>query len=141
VTMLEVYVAGNPAPQGSKRHVGNGRMIESSKRLHPWRSTIAAAVRFDMLEGALAFRGAVVVALDFVMPRPVSTPRRFTPPAVKRPDIDKLARAVLDAITGIAIADDSQVVELIATKRIAEIDEIPGVLIRITEPETTRTRP
>jgi crossover junction endodeoxyribonuclease RusA len=138
--MLEVFVAGNPAPQGSKRHVGNGRMIESSKRLHPWRSTIAAAVRFDMLEGALAFRGAVVVTLDFVMPRPVSTPKRFTPPAVKRPDIDKLARACLDAITGIAIRDDSQVVELVATKRIAEIAETPGVLIRIAEPSTD-TRP
>jgi len=68
------------------------------------------------------------------MPRPVSTPKRApTPPAVKRPDIDKIARSVLDGITGIAICDDSQVVNLRATKRIAEIDERPGVVIEITD--------
>ena len=34
-----------------------------------------------------------------------------------RPDIDKLARAVLDALTGIVWVDDDQVVELVCRKR------------------------
>ena len=38
-------VFGLPAPQGSKRHVGEGRMVESSKRVKPWRRQVAAAYR------------------------------------------------------------------------------------------------
>lgn len=34
---------GTPAPQGSKRHVGRGVMIESSKNLKPWREAVKYA--------------------------------------------------------------------------------------------------
>ena len=42
---IELYAVGDPAPQGSKSHVGNGVMIESSKRVKPWRRQVAAAAR------------------------------------------------------------------------------------------------
>lgn len=126
--MISFFVPGAPAPQGSKRHVGHGRMIESSKALGPWRERVALAAH-PHADGLIG--GAVAIRLDFVMPRPKSTPKRSTPPAVKKPDIDKLSRAILDAITGILIADDSQVVTLYATKRLAEIDEIGGVTIKV----------
>ena len=131
---MTITVEGDPAPQGSKRHVGNGRMVESCKRLPSWRRAVAAESRAGMGDRE-PFEGAVEIHLAFVMPRPVSTPKRApTPPAVKRPDIDKTARACLDAIvTGGALVDDSQVVNLRATKRIAEIDERPGVVIEITD--------
>ena len=130
---VTVAVDGHPAPQGSKRHVGNGRMIEASKRLAPWRNAVAAATR-AVMRGRLPFVGPVAITLEFVMPRPMSTPKRLpTPPAIKRPDLDKLARGCLDAITGSAIADDSQAIDLRATKRIAEIGERPGVVIEITD--------
>ena len=35
--MIEIKVIGLPAPQGSKRHVGHGVMIESSNNVKPWR--------------------------------------------------------------------------------------------------------
>jgi crossover junction endodeoxyribonuclease RusA len=128
-----VAVEGHPAPQGSKKHVGHGRMIEVSKRVKPWRAAVAAAVRTGM-RGLSPFPGPVAIHLDFVMPRPLSTPKRLpTPPAVKRPDVDKLARAVLDAVTGIAICDDSQAIHLTATKRIAETGEKAGVVIEIVD--------
>lgn len=126
--MISFFVPGAPAPQGSKRHVGHGRMIESSKALGPWRERVALAAH-PHADGLIG--GAVAIRLDFVMPRPKSTPKRSTPPAVKKPDIDKLSRAILDAITGILIADDSQVITLYATKRLAEIDEIGGVTIKV----------
>ena len=66
------------------------------------------------------------------MPRPKSAPKRSTPAAIKRPDIDKLARAVLDALTGVWLEDDSHVVCLRATKRIALPGELPGVAIVCT---------
>jgi crossover junction endodeoxyribonuclease RusA len=140
VTVI-VRVDGNPAPQGSKRHVGHGRMVEASKRLRPWRATVAAAVKAAVGAQVPFPDGPVTVTLEFVMPRPVSTPKRSTPPAVKRPDIDKLARSCLDAITGIAISDDSQVTLLIAYKRIAEIAETPGVVIEIAQAYNHTTPP
>lgn len=128
-TDFVVFVAGAPAPQGSKKHVGRGILVESSKALAPWRTLVAWTVSQAWTGGPL--EGAVAVRLRFVMPRPKSTPKRFTPPAVKRPDADKLARAVFDALTGVCWRDDSQVVDLHASKRLAELDEIPGVWINV----------
>ncbi|MFE2998689.1 RusA family crossover junction endodeoxyribonuclease [Nocardia sp. NPDC059246] len=124
-----LFVPGDAAPQGSKRHVGGGRMVESSKSVGPWRARVALAAHD---RGWIPTTDAVHVHLTFIRPRPASTPKRRTPPAVKKPDIDKLARAVLDALTGIAFADDSQVVLLQAHKVIAEIGQTPGVLITVT---------
>jgi len=131
---VSVWVDGRPAAQGSKRHVGNGRLIEQSKYVKPWREQIVSV----FLQQPYSVRklwpilGEVHVSLGFVMPRPVSTPRRSTPPAVKKPDLDKLARAAFDAITmAEAWKDDSQVTRLLATKRIAEIGETPGLRIDI----------
>ena len=36
-------VNGLPAPQGSHKHVGGGRMVESSKKVKPWRQDVKAA--------------------------------------------------------------------------------------------------
>lgn len=129
-----LFVPGDAAPQGSKRHVGRGRMVESSKAVGPWRERVALAAHQH--GWTLAPAGVpVAVELVFVRPRPVSAPKRRTPAAVRKPDLDKLARAVLDALTGIAWADDSQVVDLRASKRLAEIGEQPGVYITVTTEE------
>ena len=132
VSAISFTVPGKPAPQGSKRHVGNGRMIESSTEVGPWRERIAIAAHNAMRAAGQQMLGcAVDVRLDFVMPRPKSTPKT-TPPASKRPDIDKLARAALDAITSVLICDDSQVTGLRATKRLALPDENPGLEVTVT---------
>ncbi len=126
---LVLFIPGRPAPQGSKRHVGGGVMVESSKALGPWRTVVAwhAAQAYT---GAL-MDGPVRVRLSFVMPRPVSTPKRSTPPAIKKPDCDKLARAILDSLTSVVWRDDSQVVDMHVMKRIAALDEQPGCHIRV----------
>lgn len=134
-TRLAFTVPGKAAPQGSKRHVGHGRMIESSKELGPWRERVALVAAGAMgahrqLGGAM-FTGAITVTIAFTLPRPVSAPKRSTPPAVKRPDLDKLVRAVLDAITNVVIADDSQVVNLVASKQLAELGEGPHTAIAV----------
>lgn len=122
--MTYVFIEGRPAPQGSKRHLGNGIMVESSKAVKPWRVDVAWTVREHF---PTPLTGPVQLELGFVMPRPKSAPKRSTPAAVKRPDVDKLSRAVLDAITGVVVVDDSQIVRLVATKRIAEIGERSGL--------------
>lgn len=137
---LSLFVPGIPAPQGSKSFKGirGGKAIlaESSKAVKPWRESIRWAILQQWRGPQL--QGAVSVMLEFVMPRPTSTPKRRTPPAIKRPDTDKLARACLDAIGSAGVyRDDSQVTELVARKRLAEIGERPGARIQVQDVEFT----
>lgn len=133
---VTIHVAGHPAPQGSKSfkgttHTGRAILVESSKRVKPWRAIVNAAARQHM-QGRPPARGPVAVAIAFVLPRPKNLPKtRPTPPAIKRPDIDKLERAILDAITAVCFHDDSQVTKIESTKRIAEPGEQPGATITI----------
>jgi crossover junction endodeoxyribonuclease RusA len=111
---VRFWVAGRPAPQGSKRHIGNGRMIEMSKAVGPWREAVRGEAQRRF---AAPLDGPVRVIADFCFIRPKSG--RRAEPCV-RPDLDKLLRAVLDglAMAG-AFADDGQVTEITARKRYA----------------------
>jgi crossover junction endodeoxyribonuclease RusA len=133
IQTLSVFVPGKAVAQGSKRYVGNGISVESSKALRPWRADVKLMAYYAMEDQALQqFNEAVSVRLLFVLPRPVATSKKRTPDAVKRPDIDKLSRAVLDAFKDVVWHDDSQVVDLHATKRLAEPDERAGVHVTVT---------
>ncbi len=126
-----VFVPGKAAAQGSKRHVGNGRMIEASKNVGPWRETVAV---YAHKAHNTHIDGEVDVTLEFVMPRPKTAPKTKYLPATKRNgDIDKLARSVLDALTGVWFEDDAQVVHLDVFKTVAGVDEEPGVHITARE--------
>jgi crossover junction endodeoxyribonuclease RusA len=137
---IELDVEGLPAPQGSKRHVGNGRMVESSKKVKPWRAAVAKAAE----EHTFPDMPYVQVVMWFRMPRPKSHYRTgryaglLKPDAplfpAKYPDVDKLARSTLDALRmGGAYADDAQVVTLHAYKVFADFGTLPGALIRVAE--------
>ena len=130
---LEVFVEGSPVPQGSFRHVGNGRIISANPKLNSWRQTIA-----DQVSQKTAVRlidESCVVRLVFTLPRPKSVPksRRATP--TTKPDLDKLIRAVLDAISlpryVQLLTDDSIVTDIHAAKRYADHTQ-PGVRIFIS---------
>lgn len=135
--LLDVWVAGVPQPQGSKRLFA-GRLVEGNDAtLRPWRATIAGESRAAYRHGLEPTREAVNVTLGFMFSRPRShygTGRnagelRRSAPAYKatRPDLDKLVRAVLDALTGIVFVEDSQVAQLTAWKDWGP----PGVSIRV----------
>jgi crossover junction endodeoxyribonuclease RusA len=128
---LTLFIPGEPAPQGSKRYLGKGIMIESSKKVKPWRADIRAACLDNRGKPKIQFNGdAVRVDLEFVLKRPVSAPKKRTPPAIRRPDLDKLVRATLDGLGSANIwTDDSQVVSMNVSKRLAEIDEVTGCRI------------
>jgi crossover junction endodeoxyribonuclease RusA len=133
---LDVFVPGKPAPQGSMRaivHKHSGRAVaikDNNDRQKSWRADVRDAVLNVWDQSPID--GPVQVAYDFVMPRPVSTPKRSTPAAIKKPDWDKLSRAISDALTSAgAYTDDSRTVDAHITKRIAEIGETPGARIRV----------
>jgi crossover junction endodeoxyribonuclease RusA len=125
-----------PATQGSKRSVGNGIMLETNKRLRPWRSHISDAAISTKHPLTLS---PVSISITFRFLRPKShfnksgltskAPSHLT--SKQKGDIDKLSRAVLDALTGTLLHDDSQVVQLSAHKRYTTTGERPGALITI----------
>jgi len=119
------FVRGTPAPKGSKSaFVHKGRAIVTEGRSSKqWESDVRRLLQ-DRYEGA-PMEGAVTVALTFSLLKPKSVAKSRRYPTVK-PDIDKLARAVLDALTGIVIRDDAQVVRLAASK---QYGEEAGVLV------------
>lgn len=57
--------------------------------------------------------GPVRVTVRVFLPLPKSRPKRMeSEPCTVKPDADNIAKAVLDALNGIAYEDDAQVVEL-----------------------------
>ena len=68
--------------------------------------------------GAVApLEGAVSVQMDIYRRMPKSRPKkRLEEPDVYKPDIDNIAKAVLDALNGLAYTDDAHVARLRATK-------------------------
>lgn len=132
---VEFFVPGFPQPQGSKRGFvsANGKvsLVESAAGVKPWRSDVKVFAA-EAMRGHLLMTGPVSLRCDFIMKRPVSTPKsKPTPPATKKPDLDKLLRAIGDALKGTAYAEDSLITEIIGTKRIAEEGEQPGVAISV----------
>ena len=137
LTNISVFIPGVPKPKGSTRamrHSRTGRTITlpDCDDLYAWQSRISAAMsECDKTDGPVAVR------LVFYVKRPKNhhgTGRNngtLKPSAPKKPttkpDLDKLIRAVLDAMTGIIYDDDSMVVKLSAEKLYAE--QIPGVRV------------
>lgn len=132
-TSLKFFVAGEPIPQGSMKAfvvAGTARVVHSSPEpLAFWRQRIATEAQAAM-GGGSPLEGAVSVQATFYLPRPKSRPKRHFWPD-RRPDIDKLARSLLDALTSIAFGDDNQVIDLKVRKRYADEDQPPGVSVLI----------
>lgn len=146
MTALHFTVLGNPAPQGSKSAVVRantvqileGRTTAQREKFTAWRSDVASAawVAMTRAKRIVPFQGPVAVEVLFRLHRPKSAKETHRW-QWKRPDADKLARAVLDAlVTGGVIADDAQVADLWARKVMAAPGEPLGcdVTIRALDP-------
>jgi len=127
MTDIRFFVPGIPAPQGSKRHVGNGRMVESSKKVAPWRAAVVRVVREQGLAHGLT--NPINVTANFVLPKPKTIKREWP---TTRPDLDKLIRSTFDALTTSGLwLDDSLAISVTATKVYA-LDDMPtGAYLRI----------
>lgn len=140
MTVVEFEVIGSPAAQGSKKHVGNGVMVESSKKLKPWRDSVAGAARdvADHDDVPAPLDGALHLDLTFRFPMPKSrraaVRRAGQGPKTTAPDLDKLIRAIGDALqAGGLVADDARICSVTARK--VEVVGWTGAIVRLTPGE------
>jgi len=143
--VADIYIqvwGEDPVPQGSKSISRSGHMYEANKNLDPWRKRVAEAGREEMAALEMeVIEGPVWVDLQFIFARPKKHYRAngsLRPDAprycTRRPDTDKLIRAIGDALTGVVWKDDSLIVRLLASKRYTMNEERQsGVSIAIAE--------
>ena len=130
---LSFFVPGKAAPQGSKRHVGKGRLIEASEDLPAWRAAVTSAAKAAHMGGA-PIDTPVSVALTVYVQKPRTT--RFRAYPAGPPDLDKYQRAVGDALEAAGVlSNDARIVHWDPWKLWATEDTPPGALITITELE------
>ena len=128
--MITFFVPGVPVPKGTakayvNKHTGRAQVVQDNReKQKPW----ASAITLTAIERGVKWWTLYPVKVDlvFAMPRLKShfgTGKNATsikPNAplehTSKPDLDKLIRCVMDALTGVAWHDDSQVFEVHAKK-------------------------
>lgn len=132
-----IFVPGEPQPKGSTKSFATktGKVVTTNDNpdTKPWQAVVASFVRQSIGPTIVYPEGAVRIDLSFVMKRRAAEPKRITPPHTRKPDLDKLVRAILDSLTGLIYTDDNQVTCVYSNKRTADIGEQPGVHIRWEE--------
>jgi Holliday junction resolvase RusA-like endonuclease len=136
---IEFVVLGEPSPEGSTKAFYieklNRAVIthQNQKGLQAWRNRVATEAQRAIVDRPwVSDCGcAYAVDVDFVLSRPPSIPwHRRLHPTVK-PDIDKLVRAINDALTGIMFPDDCQVVSMRVSKDYND-GVRPGAYIKVS---------
>jgi Holliday junction resolvase RusA-like endonuclease len=146
--LLVMSINGEPKGKGRPRATVRGGFasVYTDAQTRKYEASITAIAR-DKMAGRSPFEGPLSVTLRFRMPIPKSATKRVRDGMAAgeiahcgRPDIDNLAKAVLDAIgedaaakkmgleARVVFANDSQIVRLIAAKLYAEQ---PGVDVRV----------
>ena len=135
---ITIEVLGTPAPKGSNRamlrggravFVPGGSTVNRDKQ-RSWSADVrnAAAAVIGAITAPVFVAVPIAVELVFRMARPAghwgAKGLRASAPSspATKPDVDKLARCTLDALTGLAFDDDSRIVRLVVSK----IYAVPG---------------
>jgi Holliday junction resolvase RusA-like endonuclease len=143
--MIELNVVGVPAPQGSKtafafidKRSGKPRAVvteggqgsKGKEKHRTWRAAVADAARgYVAAHPAACLSGATAITIHFRF-SPIASDR-FRTRHTTKPDLDKLARSVLDALVdGGILVNDSTVWSLKADK-LYVYDEPPGCRVLI----------
>ena len=133
---LNLRIHGVPAPKGSVTRMPNGAYLPagtaaSRMKFTLWKENISTAARVQMGERP-PWPGAIRLMGEFQLPFPASTPanKRGWLPHIKRPDVDKLTRALFDPLKGIVWLDDSQVC-FCTVNKVYNWDSQPGAFVII----------
>ena len=137
---IEFFVPGAPVGKGRPRAArrGTGVVMFTPEKTAGYEALVAAAASNAMrAEAGPLFTGPLEAVLEMRIPIPASWSKAHKAAALagtelptSKPDIDNVAKAILDACNGVVFRDDAQVVMLVATKAFS--DE-PGVRVVIRE--------
>ena len=145
--LIEFTVFGEPVPKGSMRAftrrkagvvVGVGVAPGNEKRSGEWKARVHAAAQAVAAQGTTTrpgptpmLDGPVCMIARFWLTKPVSAPKRRRTWPMRKPDLDKLLRGLLDPLVGVLIADDARVISIVATKDYVPEGGRPGVDVRL----------
>lgn len=128
-----MFVPGVPIPQPRPRITVRGRhgvaYVPKDHPIHEWRAKVREWMEKSVSPGqAFPVSGVGLrVVMAFYLPKVVSN---RNPSPIGRPDLDNLAKAVLDAGNGVIWRDDSLVTTLVIRKR---WDAHPGLSLAVGE--------
>lgn len=119
--VLDFYVFGKPAQQGSKSATmrgGRAVIFEDNKRTEPWRQSVVSAARAAMPPDWQRIKKptptAVSVLFTFDVPTSAPKRRRYFQTTRTSGDMDKLLRSTFDALTAAGVwEDDAQCVRIL----------------------------
>ena len=104
---IAFVVFGAPAAQGSKKHIGGGRLVETSKALAPWREAIREQAKLAIIHKGEDWKGpineSVLIEVVFTFAHSAASKKRGDVYYQNTPDLDKLQRAVGDAISPVPL--------------------------------------
>jgi Holliday junction resolvase RusA-like endonuclease len=131
-------VYGVAQPKGNmraflKRGMKFPIVTETNRNVRSWSQLVAEGASRALAEGVgQQITGPVGVEVLFALPRPKKYQRLgLTVAHCVAPDIDKLLRGVLDALSRVVFVDDAQVVQVLATKIYAPVDGAPYAVITV----------
>ncbi len=143
---IRFVALGRPQTKGSTRsfaHKATGKIVTigDNPKTKSWQAVVAWSANAAPGVHRAAQPVGVSVGIEFVLSRPKSHYRtgrnahllKDSAPChhVKKPDLDKLTRAVFDGLKGVAYADDSQVSDGRRFKRYARPGEPEGAIITL----------
>mgnify|MGYP003353495899 CR=1 FL=1 len=135
-TIFKIY--GEPVAKGRPRYARRGNFVQTytPKKTTDYESVIRENAKKAM-GSSEPLETPLNVLLMFGMPIPSSTPKKLLEAHLdgsikhtKKPDLDNLAKAVLDAMNGVVYLDDNQIVRLTIEKKYSKL---PLVSISIRE--------
>jgi hypothetical protein len=149
---FSVVVFGTPAPQGSKSFKGISKkghaiLLESSKKVAPWRSQVAEAAwplvrccddpTCGRLRDGFPLDGPLLARVVFTLRKPASAPKRLRTFPCRYPDVSKLLRSTEDALSQVGVwADDARVVDYSRLAKVfpgedPEALAVPGAVVSV----------
>lgn len=143
VLALEPVAKGNHRAFIAKGQGGKQRAVITDARsveLKQWESRLRAAAGNEMERRGLAMlvKRPVEVDLVFFLVRPrghYNAAGQLKPSAPaypdKKPDVDKLERTILDALSKCVVDDDARVTRVVKEKRYADSAAKAGVAVRV----------
>jgi crossover junction endodeoxyribonuclease RusA len=120
-------------PKGWKRAV----ITNTDPKAKAWQQLVSEAATQALSRSSLQpfADGPVLLDVWFFLPRPKKfLTKKYAPvdvPLITTPDVDKLARVVVDALTRVVYPDDSRVIDLYVHKRYCAAGELPRAVITV----------